>query len=227
VPDIPSVLEATGTLRWGELSGETWTSMGRIVLSVALAMAIGGGLVLLASLFPVTRQLVGERILPFFNSVPALGWAILGVIWFGVGSFAVVFVITAILIPFCMVNLWEGMRNLDRELAEMGRSFSRSRTRVVGLVEAPLLVPYVLAAARLSFSVGWKVALIAEFFGAETGLGLVMNRARQSFDSATVFATIVVVILVVVAVDRLVFDPLSRWYSSRTGATARVRVQGA
>ncbi|NED53302.1 ABC transporter permease subunit, partial [Micromonospora aurantiaca] len=90
----------------------------------------------------------------------------------------------------------EGKRALDPGLLEMGRSFTRSRVRVLFSIELPLLVPYIFAAARLSFSVGWKVALIAEFFGSQTGLGLVMNRARQSFDSPTVFATIVVVLVI-------------------------------
>ncbi|TDC92035.1 ABC transporter permease subunit [Actinomadura sp. 7K507] len=206
----------------GEGAVHTWTSMGRIVLAVLLATCIGSLLVFLAGVAPVTELLIGKRVLPFFNSVPALGWAILGVIWFGVGDFSVVFVVTAITIPFCLVNLWEGKRALDPGLLEMGRSFTRSRVRVLFAIELPLLVPYIFAAARLSFSVGWKVALIAEFFGSQTGLGLVMNRARQSFDSPTVFATIVVVLLIVSVVERLLFDPLAHWFAKRTGtAVAR------
>ncbi|NEA25103.1 ABC transporter permease subunit [Actinomadura bangladeshensis] len=206
----------------GEGAVHTWTSMGRIVLAVLLATCIGSLLVFLAGVAPVTELLIGKRVLPFFNSVPALGWAILGVIWFGVGDFSVVFVVTAITIPFCLVNLWEGKRALDPGLLEMGRSFTRSRVRVLFSIELPLLVPYIFAAARLSFSVGWKVALIAEFFGSQTGLGLVMNRARQSFDSPTVFATIVVVLVIVSVVERLLFDPLAHRFAKRTGtAVAR------
>lgn len=222
LPNPVDVGRASIDLLVGESAVHTWTSMGRILLSVLLAMGIGGLLVFMAGVLPVTDTLIGKRVLPFFNSVPALGWAILGVIWFGVGDFAVIFVVTAITIPFCLVNLWEGMRALDPGLLEMGRSFTRSRMRVLLSIELPLLVPYIFAAARLSFSVGWKVALIAEFFGSRTGLGLVMNRARQSFDSPTVFATIVVVLLIVTAVERLLFDPLAQWFAKRTGtAVAR------
>ncbi len=211
------VAEETIDLLIGQNAGHTWTSMFRILLSVVFAMVIGGALVFLSSTVPVTSLLVGSRVLPFFNSVPALGWAILGVIWFGVGDFATVFVVTAILIPFCMVNLWEGMRAIDPGLREMGRSFTRSRARVLISIELPLLMPYIFAAVRLSFSVGWKVAIIAEFFGARSGLGLVMNRARQSFDTPTVFASIVVVLIIVMATERLVFDPVARWFARRTG----------
>lgn len=218
--DLPSPLAVaaqTVDLLIGPEAYQTWTSMIRILISVLLALVIGAALVFTARIFPVTDTLVGTVIVPFLNSVPALGWAILGVVWLGVGNVAVIFVVTLILIPFCMVNLWEGMRSLDPGLLEMGRSFTRSNAKVLYRIQLPLLVPYALAAVRLSFSVGWKVALIAEFFGAEAGLGLVMNRARQSFDTPTVFATIIVVLIIVTLVERCIFDPLSNWFARRSG----------
>jgi NitT/TauT family transport system permease protein len=217
IPNPVTVAQRTWDLFAGPERTDTLTSFTRIVISVLLAMLIGAFLVALARLVPVTHKLVGRRILPFVNSVPALGWAILGVVWFGVGNFAVVFVVTLILVPFTLVNLWEGMQALDRDLREMGRSFTRSRWRVMLRIEAPLLAPYALAATRLSFAVGWKVALIAEFFGSYSGLGLVMNRARQTLDTPTVFATIIVVVIFVVAVDRLVFDQLGKRLAIKSG----------
>jgi NitT/TauT family transport system permease protein len=217
VPDPLLVLERAVDLLVGSEAAHTWTSMFRIIVAVLLALTVGSALVFVARLLPVTETLIGKQVLPLLNSVPALGWAILGVIWFGIGSFAVTFVVTLILIPFCMVNMWEGMRSLDPGLQEMGRSFTRSKRKVLFWIQVPLLMPYVFAAIRLSFSVGWKVALIAEFFGAQSGLGLVMNRARQAFDTPTVFATVVVVVIIVVVVERFVFDPMSQMFARRTG----------
>ncbi|HKG37507.1 MAG TPA: ABC transporter permease subunit [Conexibacter sp.] len=217
IPDPIVVAERAWDLLVGSGASQTWTSFARIMISVALSMVIGAALVAIAKLWPVTDRLIGNRILPFVNSVPALGWAILGVIWFGVGNFAVVFVVTLILVPFTLVNLWQGMQALDRELREMGRSFTRSRWRVMWKIEAPLLAPYALAATRLSFAVGWKVALIAEFFGSDTGLGLVMNQARQMLDTPTVFAAIIVVMLIVIVFDRLVFDQLAKRLAVKSG----------
>ena len=217
IPSPLAVLERTGSLLFGVEASHTYVSLLRIVLAVVLALVSGALLVTLANLMPVTERLVGNRILPFINSIPALGWAILGVIWFGVGNFAVVFVVTLILLPFTLVNLWEGLRSLDSGLREMGRSFTRSRWRVMRQIEAPMLAPYLLAATRLSFAVGWKVALIAEFFGARSGLGVIMNRARQQFDTPAVFATIAVVVIFVMVVERLVFDVIGKRLAFRAG----------
>lgn len=220
LPDPIDVAEATANLLVGSDMVHTYTSFVRVLIAVLLSLLMGGLLVMMANLLPATEALVGNRILPFLNSIPSLGWAIIGVVWFGVSNLAVIFVLTAILLPFCMVNLWEGTRAIDRGLIEMGRSFTRSRWAVLRRIELPLLMPYVFAAVRLSFSVGWKVALIAEFFGARRGLGLVMNRARQNFDTPLLFAAIVVVLIIVFIFERLVFDRVGKAFALRTGTGA-------
>jgi NitT/TauT family transport system permease protein/sulfonate transport system permease protein len=188
----------------------TAISLGRVVASVLLALAIGSTLVLAARYLPVTGLLVGNRLTPFFNSFPSLGWAILAVIWFGVSDRTVLFVETAILLPFCMINMWEGIKNLDPDLLEMAGSFGRRRGRILRKVIFPLLFPYIFSALRISFGVGWKVSLIAELFGAHSGLGYLLEQARQHFDMPMVFATICAIILLVAGMERLVFDRIER-----------------
>lgn len=209
----------------GDLATHTLTSLVRITIAMVLAMLIGGALILLTQVFTPLDTLIGGRLLPLLNAVPGVGWAILGVIWLGVSDSAVVFVVTLILLPFTMVTLREGLKAIDPDLREMGRSFTRSRLAVLRRIELPLLLPYVLAATRLSFSVGWKVAIIAEFFGAERGLGLVMNQARQNFQTATVFASIFTVVIIVYVVESWILDPLSNHISRRTGASTSLRTQ--
>jgi len=62
----------------------------------------------------------------------------------------------------------------------------------------------------MSYGVAWKVALIAELFGAEIGLGHLLNIASQNFDTTLVFAVIVTLIILVIGVERLVFDPIEK-----------------
>ncbi len=188
----------------------TAISLGRVLASVLLALGIGSALVLAARYLPVLGLLVGNRLTPFFNSFPSLGWAILAVIWFGVSDQTVLFVETAILLPFCMINMWEGIKNLDPELLEMAASFARRRGRVLRKVVLPLLFPYIFSALRISYGVGWKVSLIAELFGASTGLGYLLEQARQHYDMPMVFATICAIIVLVAGMERLVFDRIER-----------------
>ena len=190
--------------------GHTLASAARVVLSVVLATAIGLALALLAERVPALADAVHRRLLPVLNSFPSVGWAILAVIWFQVSTLSVVFVQVMILIPFCLINMAQGLRELARELLEMARSFGRGRVRLLVRVVIPLLMPYTLAAVRIAYGIGWKIALVSELFGADSGLGYLMLRAQTVSDAAMVFATCFAIVLIFSLGERLVIDPLAR-----------------
>lgn len=186
---------------------------GRVVLSVIVATTLGIALAIVPFYLPATRDIVHARILPFLNAMPSLGWAILAVIWFGVSDVSVVFAQTAILVPFCFINVSQGIDEIDDELLEMTRSFSRRRSLTFRKVIIPAVAPYVVAAARLAYGVSWKIALIAELFGSERGLGYVMYQAQTISDPATVIATCFVIVILFILGDMLVLRPLYRLVS--------------
>ena len=186
-----------------------------MLVSIAPALLIGGGLAFLAHGVPWMEAVVDERIKPVLNSFPSIGWAILAAIWFDPGDFGVIFVETAILIPFCLINIAEGLRNIDRELMEMGRSFTRHRARIFWRLTLPLLVPYGLSATRIAYGVAWKIALVAELLGAPSGLGYLMLRAQTAADSTTFLAICFAIVLIFVAGERLV---IVRWSGVLHGA---------
>jgi NitT/TauT family transport system permease protein/sulfonate transport system permease protein len=190
--------------------GHTVASILRVLLSVSLALVIGSALALLPGNLPWTRRIVHERIKPFLNSFPSIGWAILAVIWFQVSDFTAIFVQVAILIPFCLINISEGLRELDREALEMARSFSRSRFKIFWKVTVPLLLPYIAGALRIAYGVAWKIALVSELFGTGTGIGYLMGEAEQSAKPALLYACCFAIVLIFFAGEKLVLDPLSR-----------------
>lgn len=193
-----------------ELARHTLVSAERVFAAVAIAMVLGALLVLIAHYLPLAKGFVTRRFMPFMNAMPALGWAILGLFWFHISSFGVIFVEVAILLPFVMINLWEGLKGLDDDTMEMASSFTRSRTKVLRKIVFPLLLPYVFAAARISFGTAWKVALFAELFSAPSGLGYLINLAQQLSDTVTVFSAIAVIVIFVFMFEWLVFDQLEK-----------------
>jgi len=185
----------------------------RVVASVAIATALGMVLAIIPFYVPVTRDIIGKRIQPLLSAMPSLGWAILGVIWFGVTDSSVIFVQVAILVPFCFVNLSQGIDELDRDLLEMFRSFTRSDLPLFTKLIMPSLVPYFIAAVRMAYGVAWKIALIAELFGAETGLGYVMLQAQTISDVATVLATCLMIVFLFILGDNLILRPIARRFA--------------
>ena len=164
--------------------------------------------------------MIEQRLLLILNSFPSVGWAILGVVWFKVSNTTVIFIEVMIVLPFCLINALEGFRQIDAELEEMGQSLSRSRVRLFMRVTLPLVMPFLVAGLRIAFGIAWKIALVAELFGSQSGLGYLLLRAQSTSDAAMVFACCFVIVLVVFAIDRLAFVPLARAYSKNQGEAA-------
>ncbi|ANN74035.1 hypothetical protein BAU08_24150 [Bordetella bronchialis] len=211
---------AMGLYRFLASPHQVWhlaVSIGHVLGAIALSFVIGALLALLPYYFPVWRFAIQHRLAPLINAFPGVGWTLLAVMWFGINSGAVIFAISAVLTPFALVNLWAGLSHLDGELLEMSRSYTRSRWRQFRLVIVPLLYPFVFATLRIMFGVAWKVTLTAELFGGNSGLGYLINMARQDFDTAAIFVCIVLIVMFVYGMDRLVFSPvqnrLSRQYA--------------
>jgi NitT/TauT family transport system permease protein/sulfonate transport system permease protein len=195
-------------------------SFARVGAAVAIAMSMAVGLAMLARRSVIVTALLEQRVLVFLNSFPSVGWAILGVVWFDISSLTVIFIEVAIVLPFCLTNALEGFRNLDPELEEMGQSLTRSRWRRFTRLTLPLVMPFLSAGLRIAFGICWKIALVAELFGAQSGLGYLMLQAQSNADAAMVFACCFVIVIIVFAVDRLALAPLARAYSRNQGDAA-------
>jgi NitT/TauT family transport system permease protein len=183
-------------------------SFAHIISAVFISFVAGTTLAFLAYYLGTFEMMVHGRLSPFLNSFSGIGWTFLAIIWFGISDVTVVFVISMVLIPFAIINMREALVNLDNERLEMSMSFSRSGWRRFRLVVLPSLYPFIFATIRISFGVAWKVALTAELFGGNTGLGYMLNLARQDFDLPLVIAVIVVIIAFVYTTDRWIFVPI-------------------
>ena len=97
----------------------TAISTARVIGSVIVSTLLGTLLAFVPRWLPWADGIVHERVKPFLNSFPSVGWAILATIWFGNSTPSVMFVQVAILTPFCLVNVAEGLRELDRDLIDI------------------------------------------------------------------------------------------------------------
>jgi NitT/TauT family transport system permease protein/sulfonate transport system permease protein len=183
-------------------------SLFHVAASIAISFVIGSMLALISYYVPLLRFAIERRLGPFLNAFSAIGWTLLAIMWFGVTPLTVVFTISAVLVPFALVNMSAGLANLDQEIIEMAQSFTRRRMRMFVLVIVPSLYPFIFATLRIMFGVAWKVTLTAELFGGNSGLGYMINMARQEFDTATIFAAIILIIGFVHGMDKYVLAPL-------------------
>jgi ABC-type nitrate/sulfonate/bicarbonate transport system permease component len=174
------------------ISAQFWLDAGisasRIVAAVVLATLAGTVIGLLPRYVPVSRGIVEDVLVPFFGSFPGLAWAILGTVWFGITPTAILIIQMLIIVPFCMVNVVEGTKEIGFDEVEMARSFGRSRMSIFWRIELPLISPFIMASVRIAYGICWKISLIAELFGARSGLGHMMHTAQELGQVNTIIA---------------------------------------
>lgn len=201
----------------GDTAINAFVSLARVVASVLIAMVLGVLIAVAVQAAPILNATVERRLLVFLSSFPSVGWAILGVVWFKISTPTVLFIQTAIILPFCIVNALAGFRQLDQELTEMGISMTRSPLRRFFKLTLPLIAPFLVAGLRIAYGICWKIALVSELFGASSGLGYLLMNAQSTSDAAMVFACCLVIVVIYTATDYLLLKPLAQRFSVNQG----------
>jgi NitT/TauT family transport system permease protein len=207
---------ATGTI-WGPLGVSA--SAFAIGLSIAIAVGLPLGVLLGRS---ATLNAMFDPFITAFNATPRLVFLPLLLLWFGLGLWSkVMIVFIGALFPI-LINTYEGVRNADRVLINVVRSFGATEWGIARLVVVPNALPYIVVGLRLAIGRAILGVVVAEFFGSEDGLGVVMVRAASRFQVDVVFAGLIVfaaLSLLMTGLVKLLEDRLSRWRPQHVSAT--------
>jgi NitT/TauT family transport system permease protein len=215
LPSPLAVLRGLGDIvRSGEVWTHTSASLARIAVGFGGAVLAALGLGLLAFLSRTARGVVHD-LLAVLNATSVFVWIVISIIWFGLSNWAPIFTTFMITLPVVASTLVEGVESVDRRLLEMGDVYRLSGRQKFTAIVVPSTVPYLVAGMKVGFGLALKVSVVAEIFGVTSGIGYIMNYSREILATQMVFVWALVMILVMMATDRLVFDPIShrlaRW----------------
>ncbi len=135
-------------------------------------------------------------------------------IWFQISTPTMIFVQFAIILPFCLISALAGFRQIAPEMDELGHGMTRGRWRRFRLLSLPLVAPFVASGPRVTCGICWKIALVAELFGASSGLGFRLSRSQSVLDANMVFACCIVIVMIFAVTDRLFLKPLEQRFSA-------------
>jgi len=195
----------------GVLVDRTLTSLRTLALGYGLGLALAA----LFTTFAVASG-IGTRILStltaMFNPLPAIALLPLALIWFGLGTPSLVFVIVHSVLWAVALNTLSGFRGVPETLRMSGRNIGLKGARYVGLILMPAAFPSILAGLKIGWAFAWRTLVAAELvFGVSSrsgGLGWYIFEARNSLDTATVFAGLLTVILIGLFVESVIFRAL-------------------
>jgi NitT/TauT family transport system permease protein len=221
---LPGFGATLSALAEGMGSGEL-LERARISLTVLAEGYLGGvvlafGLTTLAVSTQFGRDLL-STLTAMFNPLPAIALLPLALLWFGLGSGSLIFVLVhAVLWPLAL-NTFSGFQGVPETLRMAGRNYGLTGLSYVWQILIPAALPAILSGLKIGWAFAWRTLIAAELvFGAASGqggLGWYIYQNRNELYTDRVFAGLLLVIAIGLIVENIVFATFERFTVRRWG----------
>jgi len=214
---LPSFLTTLAAFGQGIASGElplrTFASLQVLVIGYAIGVVVAAILAGLATATKLGAELL-STLTAMFNPVPAIALLPLALIWFGLGVPSLVFVIVHSVLWAVALNTLTGFRSVPETLRMSGRNYGLHGIKYVALILIPAAFPSILAGLKIGWAFAWRTLIAAELvFGVSSrsgGLGWYIFEARAELETSRVFAGLLAVIIIGLAVEAVIFRLIER-----------------
>ena len=201
---VPSPAEIGESL-WqsrGLLAENAWVTLQEMLLGLAIALAVGVALAFLMHLSGIVRDTFNPLMIAS-QTVPILVLAPILVIWLGFGIWPKAVVVALVCFFPIAVNTLAGLGSADPEAAKMMRTLDASRRQILWRVETPTALPQFFTGARLAVVIAPIGAVFGEWVGASSGLGHLILQDNAQLETARLFAAVVVLSVMAMALFAL------------------------
>jgi len=164
-------------------SGQLWLSLGASLARDLAGFTLGSLAGLAAGTALGLSRLLESLVGPTLHTVKQISlfaWIPLISVWFGLGDTAkVVFLSLAAFFPV-LLNTFEGIRGVPRELVEVARAFAFTRTQMLRRVVLPAALPSIFTGVHLALIYAWLATLGAEYLlTSGIGIGNLLTDGRE------------------------------------------------
>ncbi len=149
-----------------------------------------------------------------FNSVPRVVLAPIFILLFGLGLTSKVALSFVMVFFIVFSNAFQGVREADRALIANARILGASKWQLTRSVIVPSAMSWIFASLHVSFGFAIVGAIVGEFVGARHGIGVLIQIAGGAFDTAGMYAAIVIIMVVALAAEYAVTfleNHLAKW----------------
>ncbi|MFD1175633.1 ABC transporter permease [Paenibacillus puldeungensis] len=130
------------------------------------------------------------------QNVPTIALAPLLMIWFGFGILPKIIVITLVCFFPVAVAAMDGLTRTDRVMLNYMKMIGASRGEIFRKLEVPFALPAMLSGVKISATYSVMGAVIAEWIGADKGIGYYMMLQKSSFRTDNIFVAIVIIVAI-------------------------------
>jgi NitT/TauT family transport system permease protein len=193
VPSPWAVLSSIGAYLPQDFFHHVSVTLYRVLCGFGLSLVVGT----LIGVWAYVRKWVAQMN-ALSLALQVLPGTVLGVVFllmFGLGNTGPILLITLLTLPILVINTMNGLTKKNIVLEQYLKSIRSHPSTLLKMVYIPALVPVLQSNLSLGMSMAVKVVVLAEFIGAQDGLGYLLNRARSTFDMREVFFYLVVLLL--------------------------------
>lgn len=198
----------------GALAANLTVSIQAWLTGFAIAVVIGIPVgLLMGSVLPVDR-IVGPIAWTIY-ATPTIAYQPLAKAWFGFGIGPVIFLVTISALFPILLNIAAGMRTTNQSIINAGRVYGANRLQLSRSVFLPSTVPFLFAGLRQAVVLATIGMVVAELAGSSSGMGALIIRAANTYQTDQAFAAIAVVVAWSVGMTQVV-TLVERWVAPWT-----------
>jgi NitT/TauT family transport system permease protein len=205
-----------------------WVTLSETLLGFALGTVLAFALGTLVAL----NRTVEYFLYPFivmFQAMPKVALAPLLIVWFGLGLTSKV--VNAALVAFfpLMVNTIAGLRSAEEDRVNLMRSLAATPVQIFWMLQLPNALPYIFAGLEIAMIFSLIGAIVAEFVGAQAGLGMLIQSMNFSMDVAGQFSVLLILSALGLGLNSLVTGLRRRvlfWDTAQKGEAREIAVKG-
>ncbi|HEY1267511.1 MAG TPA: ABC transporter permease [Candidatus Binatia bacterium] len=175
----------------GELEKHFYVSALAFVAGLGLSIAVGLPLGIIMGRSKTLEGLLDPYVTAF-NATPRIVFLPLLILWFGIGIWSKVAVVFAGAVFPLLINTYVGVKNVDRVLVNVVRSFGANEWQLMKVVVVPNSLPYIIAGLRLAIGRAILGVVVGEFFGSSRGLGYMIASAATNYKVDVVFVGVAI-----------------------------------
>lgn len=195
-------------------------SLQTLVIGYSIGIVLAALLTTLAIGSRIGADLL-ETLTSMFNPLPAIALLPLALIWFGLGTGSVIFVLVHSVLWAIALNTHAGFRSVSNTLRMVGQNYGLRGLKLVRLILIPAAFPAILTGLKVGWAFAWRTLIAAELvFGVSSGsggLGWFIFENRNQLETANVFAGLFTVILIGLFVENVIFAAIERKTIRRWG----------
>ncbi|XVV10205.1 ABC transporter permease [Actinoplanes sp. CA-131856] len=187
----------------GVLLEAIWSTLQATIVGFAVGAVLGIVVGIILGSSPVLSGIF-RPFLVSLNSIPRLALVPLFILWFGFGLKMKVALVALIVFFLVFYATYEGVRDVEQRLLDVLKVMNASRLTLQLKVRIPSAMAWIIQGLQVSIPYALVAAVTAEIIGSNTGIGYLIQRSAGTFNTAGVFAGIVVLVLVSVVINALV-----------------------